>query len=69
MKNKQAEEIDRLEIRDLYRYSIKKIGVFDRLVTRFTFAQDPDDIYPFPIEQAWDPDRIDAAIKESIEAI
>jgi hypothetical protein len=66
MKNKQAEEIDLLGIRDRYTYSIEKIGVFDRLVTRFTLLQDPDDIYPFPIEQAWDRSQIDAAINESI---
>ena len=64
MKNKQAEEIDRLGIRDRYTYSIKKIGVFDRLVTRFTLAPDPDDIYPFPIEQTWDRNQMDAAIDE-----
>jgi hypothetical protein len=66
MKNKQAEEIDLLGIRDRYTYSIEKIGVLDRLVTRFTLLQDPDDIYPFPIEQAWDKNQIDAAINESI---
>jgi hypothetical protein len=64
MKNKQAEEIDLLGTRDGYTYSIEKIGVFDRLVTRFTRLDDPDDIYPFPIEQAWDRSQIDTAMDE-----
>jgi hypothetical protein len=64
IKNKQAEEIDLLGTRDRYTYSIEKIGVFDRLVTRFTRLKDPEDIYPFPIEKAWDRSQIDAAMDE-----
>lgn len=69
MKNKQAEEIDLLGTRDRYTYSIEKIGVFDRLVTRFTRLKDPEDIYPFPIEQAWDRSQIDAAMDELRKSI
>jgi hypothetical protein len=69
MKNKQAEEIDLLGTRDRYTYSIEKIGVFDRLVTRFTRLKDPEDIYPFPIEQAWDRSQLDAAMDELIKSL
>ena len=64
MKNKQAEEIDRLGTRDSYTYSITAIGVFDRLVTRSTLTQNSQDIYPFPIEKAWDENQIDAVMTE-----
>ncbi len=69
MKNKQAQEIDLLGTRDRYTYSIEKIGVLDRLVTRFTPIKDPDDIYPFPIEKAWDRSQIDAAMDELNKSI
>lgn len=69
MRNKQAEEIDLLGTRDRYRYSVEKMGVFDRLVTRFTRLTDPDNIYPFPIEQEWDQSQIDAAMDELIKSI
>ena len=55
--------------RDRYTYSIEKIGVFDRLVTRFTRLKDPEDMYPFPIEQAWDRSQIDAAMDELRKSI
>ena len=64
VKNNQAEEIDLSETRDRYTYSIDKIGVFDRLVTRSTLTQNPHDIYPFPIEKAWDENQIQAVTTE-----
>jgi hypothetical protein len=69
MKNKQAEEIDRLGTRDRYTYSITPIGVFDRLVTRSTLAHNPHDIYPFPIVKAWDKHQIDAVMTEFKKSI